>query len=323
MSRITTTTATYTKVIGTGGRAGAKLRLRVRRCTLTKSKLVNLSLILIGFAFLIIVPVSAATHSAAQLEPSPSPVTSPQAQPKERPNPVRRFFIWVAKAVSRPFRKRVPPISDPPIVRITSSTSLINFCPRWMHSMDNCSASRKVELSASAGGPDVDAKLLYVWAVSAGRIQGEGQKVIWDLSDVADGTYTATVEVNDDTRLKANDSTKVTIAPCRNCMTRVSPCPTIAVSCPENAKSNQSMTFQAHLYGGDPTIKVTYTWSVSAGKISGGQGTSVITIDVSDVTRGSITATVSIGGHDPACVNTASCTTRSAGAVAKVGYQPF
>ncbi len=54
------------------------------------------------------------------------------------------------------------------------------------------------------------------------------------------------------------------------------------------------MTFQAHLYGGDPTIKVTYTWSVSAGKISGGQGTSVITIDVTDVTRGSITATVLI-----------------------------
>ena len=323
MSRITTTTATYTKVIGTGGRTGAKLRLGVRRCTLTKSKLVNLSLILIGCAFLIIVPVSAATHSAAQLQPSPSPVTSPQGQTKERPNPVRRFFSWVKEVVSRPFRKRVPPISDPPIVRITSSTSLINSCPPWTDPMDNCSASRKVELSASAGGPDVDAKLLYVWAVSAGRIQGEGQKVIWDLSDVADGTYTATVEVNDETGLKANDSTKVTIALCRSCITRESPCPTIAVSCPENAESNQSMTFQAHVYGGDPTIKVTYTWSVSAGKISRGQGTSVITIDVSDVTHGSITATVSIGGRDPRCVNTASCTTRTAGAVAKVGYQPF
>jgi hypothetical protein len=91
------------------------------------------------------------------------------------------------------------------------------------------------------------------------------------------------------------------------------PCPTIVVSCPENAKPNQSMTFQANVYGGDPTEKTTYTWSVSAGKISGGQGTSTITIDVSDVTLESITATVSIGGHDPSCVNTASCTTRTAG----------
>lgn len=45
-----------------------------------------------------------------------------------------------------------------------------------MHSLDNCSASCEVELSARVGGPDVDAKLLYTWAVSAGRIRGEGQK---------------------------------------------------------------------------------------------------------------------------------------------------
>jgi len=49
----------------------------------------------------------------------------------------------------------------------------------------------------------------------------------------------------------------------------------------------------------------------------------MITIDISDVTQESITATVSIGGHDPACVNTASCTTRTASGVAKAGCQPF
>ena len=281
------------------------------------------SLIILGCALLIIVSVSAATsstHSAAQFGPSPSPVTTPQEQTKERPNPVRRFFSWVTKAVRRPFRKRVRPISDPPIVRITSSTSLINFCPSWMDSLDNCSASRDVELSATAGGPDLDAKLLYVWAVSAGRIRGKGQKVIWDLSGVADGTYTANVEVNDGTGLTANTSTKVTIALCQRCFIRESPCPTIMVSCPDNAKSNQSLTFQADVSGGDPTVKVTYTWTVTAGKISGGQGTSMITIDVSDVTRESITAMVSIGGLDPACPNTASCTTRTAGSSSAVSY---
>ena len=95
------------------------------------------------------------------------------------------------------------------------------------------------------------------------------------------------------------------------------------VSCPETAESNQSVTFEAHVYGGDPTVKATYTWSVSAGKISSGQGTSTITVDVSDVTRGSVTSSVSIGGHHAACVNTASCTTRTAAGVAKVGCQPF
>ena len=252
------------------------------------------SLVIIGCAFLIIVPVSAATgstRSAAQVR-SPSQVTTPQGQTKERPNPVRRFFSWVKEAVSRSFKKRVPPISDPPTVRITSSTSLINFCPPGTRYMDDCSASREVELSASVGGPDVDAEFLYLWAVSAGRIRGEGQKVIWDLSDVADGSYTAIVEASDKRHLKATASTKVTIAPCQSCITIESPCPTIMVSCPADAKSNQSMTFQANVYGGDPGVKVTYTWSVNAGKISGGQGSSTITVDVSDVSRESITATV-------------------------------
>jgi hypothetical protein len=185
--------------------------------------------------------------------------------------------------------------------------------------MDSCSANREVELSASAGGPEADAKLLYVWTVQAGRIRGKGQKVIWDLSGVADGTYTANVEVNNGSGLTANDSTKVTIALCPDCVTIESPCPTIIVACPETAKSKQSMIFEAHAYGGDPTVKVSYTWSVDAGKISSGQGTSVVTIDVSDVTRESVTATVSIGGLDPACANTASCMTRTAGGAAKVG----
>lgn len=283
------------------------------------------SLIILGCAFLIVGSVSAATnstHAAAQFGASRSPVTTLQRQTKERRNPVRRFFSWIADAVRRPFRKRVPPISDPPIVRLSSAPSSISFCPPWTHSIDSCTPGREVELSAAVSGPGVKAKILFVWAVSVGRLRGEGQKVIWDLSGVADGTYTANVEVNDSTGLTANASTKVTIAMCPNCITLESPCPTIAVSCPENAKSNDSMTFQAHIYGGDPNVKVTYTWSVNAGKISGGQGTSMVTIDVSDVARGSITATISIGGLEPGCVNTASCTTRTAGGVAKVGCRP-
>ena len=274
--------------------------------------------IILGCTFLIIVPVSAGTSSARS-----SPVTASQGQAKERPNPVRRFFSWVAEVVRRPFRKRVPPISDPPFVRLTSSTSLITDCPPATQATGNCSANREVELSAIVGGPDVDAKLVYMWAVSAGRIRGEGQKVIWDLSAVAEGTYAANVEVSDRTGLTAAASTNVTIAMCQGCVTIESPCPTIVVSCPEVAESNQSMTFRADVYGGDPTVKATYTWTVSAGKISSGQRTSVITVDVSDVTRGSVTAKVSIGGHEPECVNTASCTTRTAGGVAKAGCRRF
>ena len=147
------------------------------------------SLIILGCAFLIIAPVSAATsstHSAAQVGLSPSPVTTPQEQTKERPNPVRRFFSWIAEGVRRPFIKRIGPDSPPPFVVITSSTSTINFCPPWMWS-ENCSDIQEVELSANVGGEDMDAKLLFVWAVSAGGIRGEGNKVIWDGLDKSYG----------------------------------------------------------------------------------------------------------------------------------------
>jgi hypothetical protein len=47
---------------------------------------------------------------------------------------------------------------------------------------------------------------------------------------------------------------------------------------------------------------------VSAGTISSGQGTSTITVDTTGVAQ-SVTATVTIGGLDPTCNATASCTT--------------
>src|ERR1051326_5988840 len=103
-------------------------------------------LLILGWALLIFVPASAAissTRSTAQFGSSPSPVTTPQPQTEEQRNPVRRFFFWVAKALRRPFRKRVPLIHDPPVVNITSSTSSINYCPPTMQSLNNCSPSRE------------------------------------------------------------------------------------------------------------------------------------------------------------------------------------
>jgi hypothetical protein len=55
---------------------------------------------------------------------------------------------------------------------------------------------------------------------------------------------------------------------------------------------------------------VTYNWSVSAGTITSGQGTPTITVDTANLAGQSITATLSVGGADPACSGTtASCTT--------------
>ena len=56
---------------------------------------------------------------------------------------------------------------------------------------------------ANATDPDND-QLLYTWSVTGGRLSGEGRQVTWDLTGVANGTYTATVEVNDGNQHTAN-----------------------------------------------------------------------------------------------------------------------
>jgi hypothetical protein len=56
-------------------------------------------------------------------------------------------------------------------------------------------------------------------------------------------------------------------------------------------------------------MNVTYNWSISAGAISSGQGTSSITVDTATLGGQSVTATVELSGLDPSCSRTASCTT--------------
>src|SRR5439155_20970457 len=150
--------------------------------------------------------------------------------------------------------------------------------------------------------PDNDT-LLYTWSVTGGRLSGEGRSVTWDLSGVNPGTYTASVEVNDGNGHTVAGTTTVTVAVCTRCLP---PCPTVTVSCPSDVDQGSPITFTASVTG---DANVTYNWSVSAGTITGGQGTSSITVDSAGLGGQTVTATVELGGLDPSCSRTASCTT--------------
>ncbi len=205
---------------------------------------------------------------------------------------------------------RTPPyVNQPPVVASVapSIASILRPCPPGTRS-DQCTPTDStVTLVANATDPEND-QLLYTWSVTGGRLSGEGRQVSWDLTGVADGTYTATVEVNDGNQHTATGSTTVTVAVCPGCVAPPPPCPTVSVSCPSEVDAGQPITFTASVTGeGAPTP--TFNWSVSAGTISGGQGTSTITVDTTGTAGQSVTATVTIGGVDPSCNATASCTT--------------
>lgn len=214
---------------------------------------------------------------------------------------IAQFWIGHRNARSVP-----PPLNVEPTVSVSSSAASITLpCPEGTAST-TCvpSASREVTLTADARDQDNDT-LLHTWSVTGGRITGEGRTVSWDLSGVNPGTYTVSVEVNDGNQHKAFASATVAVANCADCKP---PCPTVSVSCPADVDEGASLTISASVSDGS-SMSLTYNWSVSAGTISGGQGTSTITVDTAGLGGQTVTATVELGGVDPACSRTASCST--------------
>lgn len=226
--------------------------------------------------------------------------------PSEEPNGFIAQF-WIGRRNAR----IAPVINQQPVVTSVSPSisALRRACPPGQGTSPNCPTPNEVTLVATASDPDGD-QLLYTWSVTGGRLSGEGRQVTWDLTGAANGTYTATVEVNDGNQHTASGSTTVTVSDCTDCVKPPPLCPSVTVSCPTDVEPGQPITFTASVTGGEPGSTFTYNWSVSAGTISSGQGTSTITVDTAGLAGQSVTATVSLGGADPSCTGTtASCTT--------------
>ena len=211
--------------------------------------------------------------------------------------------------------ERLPTIfpNQPPTVTLTASSSRVVLaaeCGPNQRPEESCTpTSSSVNLSANATDPDGDT-LLYTYSTTGGRIVGDGPNATLDMTGVAPGTYTVTVEVDDGCGCIAFTSTTVEVSRC-NCIDNPTPppCPTVSVSCPDTGTVGTPVTFTANVSGGDSGVTPTYNWTVSAGSISSGQGTSSITVDTTGVAGGStITATVDVGGYDRSCSTSNSCT---------------
>jgi hypothetical protein len=215
--------------------------------------------------------------------------------------------LWIGHRNAR--EPAVLPNQAPVISSFAASTSTITMpCPPNTSSA-SCptAATTSVGLTTTATDPDGDT-LLYTYSTTGGRISGEGGNVTWDLSGLAPGTYTASVEVDDGCGCLTSSSTSVTIAECSDCKP-VLVCPTVTVTCSDAVDDGTPATFTANFGQGTPSVSETYNWTVSAGTITSGQGTSSITVDTKGLGGQSVTATVDIGGVDPTCGHTASCTT--------------
>lgn len=188
----------------------------------------------------------------------------------------------------------------------------------------NCSDDVTTTVATTASDAENDV-LTYNYTVSGGRIVGQGANVSWDLTGVRPGTYTITAGVDDGCGLCGQTQTQtITVVEC-NCVAPPPPCncPSLSVTGPGGITApGGTMTFTANLSGGDQN-NITYNWSVSAGEITQGQGTPSITVQVpNDNSVTNVTATVNIGGTDPAC-NCPATAQETAGVTTPVGPREF
>lgn len=99
----------------------------------------------------------------------------------------------------------------------------------------------------------------------------------------------------------------------------VSPCPSIELQAPQKTvRDGEHVGFTAMLSGGDAKVAPLFNWSISAGTVVSGQGTSRIGVDSTGAGADkAITATVQIGGFPPECAADATVTLYIAGPARK------
>ncbi len=192
-------------------------------------------------------------------------------------------------------------------VALSSTTISLPCPPGYRSDSGACNDSRTISVSTTAHDPENDV-LTYNYTVSGGRIVGSGANVQWDLTGAQAGTYTITTAVDDGCGVCGKTNTQtVTVRTCPDCKQICPVCPTLSISGPSGVtKPGDTMTFTLNGVGSDSTVN----WSVSAGTIESGQGTSSITVRApADGSVSNITATAEVGGistRECSCPNTAS-----------------
>jgi hypothetical protein len=188
--------------------------------------------------------------------------------------------------------------SGPPSLSLAAESAVIKGCN---------DESARVRLVATARSVD-GTPLRYRWTTNGGKLRGEGANTSWDLAGVQPGVYQAFVEVDDgrDLNCVAFSSIAIVVTACPPPPPDIE-CPTVTVSCPDAASENAPTTFTATISGGSPGMTPSYNWTVSAGRIISGQGTTSITVDTAGLAGQTIRANLEVGGYGMRCP--ASCAT--------------
>jgi len=204
------------------------------------------------------------------------------------------FFAFATAASAQKVRRDTTALT-PPNLSLTAEPRVITVCegagPAIVH----------LNARVTSNNP-----IRYRWTSNAGRIVGDGATVTWDLSGLQPGYYWSYVDIDTgsgDEACQAFSSTAVLV---NRCPPPPPTCPNVAIECPDRVVLGEPLTFRSSISGGSPNVAPTYNWTVSAGRITDGQGTGTIHVDTTGLAGQSVTATLSMGGYNLEC--SATCT---------------
>ncbi len=185
----------------------------------------------------------------------------------------------------------------PPTGSLASDHAVLNAC-------EGDTSASLVRLNARATSPSGNT-IRYNWTTSAGRIDGNGADVTWDLSGVRPGYYKAFLAIDSGSGDEACEAFS-SIAVLVKCPPPPPPvCPNVHITCPDRVGLDQPVTFTSSLTGGSGNVTPMFNWTVSAGRIIEGQGTASIKVDTTGLAGQTLRATLSMGGYPLDC--SASC----------------
>ena len=165
-----------------------------------------------------------------------------------------------------------PAASQPPTVSCSANPQAVTL-------------GGSVTVTAVASSPE-GRPLTYSWSASSGAISGTGNKVTLNTSGAAAGTITVTCKVADDQGRSASATTAVTV----NAVQAAPP----TISCSANPSIiNQGGTSVITAAGKSPqNLPLTYSYSASAGSISGTDTTA--NLETSGASAGIVTVTCTV-----------------------------
>lgn len=189
---------------------------------------------------------------------------------------------------------RTVAVANAPLsLSLTADTNSVSACANG--------GAPQVQLKANAVSPG-GYPIKYKWTTESGVISGEGPVVTWNLAGLKPGYHKASLDIQSvgaEGSCQAFSSISVLVNPCPV----VQPvCPAIEISCPTTVALDQPITFTSRYTGGVPAnVNPVYNWTVSAGTIIEGQGTSTIKVDTKGLGGETVRATLSMGGYTLEC----------------------